>query len=605
MKLRNSLFPGSAWLGLTHNRQVLRVGSPSSRRRRPGARENAAAHAVRGHRILGGALVAAVVLGNAAQGGTSGAQPRDGKPYLNAVRSFADTVLKHGRDTYGPQHTPLFVDGLQMETLEPVRWKKGGQTWVMCNFASQQALMRTLDGLTELTKDPHYRRAAEDAARYALQHLHSANGLLYWGGHLAWDLEQEHQVGPYPDVHEMKKHQPYFPLFWRVDAKDARRLAGAIWAGHVLDWSLLDYNRHAKTEAPVEPQWDHPFRENVEVPFPTEASNLSFALVTPSLLDAGTALAVLDKNGQALQWTRRLAYRWVQSRDPKTGLSGGQLSYRQPDRAQETLGHVHPTINEAKIVASYHRVGRYHDIPIAEMQAAEKLIAAGGACARVGKEFIRWASEDLKTYGQYCYDAKSGRFIALMTDGTPIRWQEAKVGYYGPSSFAPAGPDALIFWNYTLAYRLTRDAAHWRMARELAMVLGLGDLGEPATGRRALAFDTAAADWEYIYALLELARATRDRSFLKLACRVGDNLLDQQARTGLFPRPGHVYARTGDPVPLALLHLAAALEGKDARLPQAMLDNGYFHCQFDGAPGPNPNIKDDRTYDSAVFYGKY
>ena len=50
--------------------------------------------------------------------------------------------------------TPLFVDGLQAETLEPVRWKKGGQTWVLCNFASQQALLRTLDGLSALTQGP-------------------------------------------------------------------------------------------------------------------------------------------------------------------------------------------------------------------------------------------------------------------------------------------------------------------------------------------------------------------------------------------------------------------------------------------------------------------
>ena len=32
--------------------------------------------------------------------------------YLDAVRTFADNVLKYGRDTYGPKHTPLFVDGL-------------------------------------------------------------------------------------------------------------------------------------------------------------------------------------------------------------------------------------------------------------------------------------------------------------------------------------------------------------------------------------------------------------------------------------------------------------------------------------------------------------
>jgi len=53
-------------------------------------------------------------------------------------------------------------------------------------FRQQQPLLRILDGLTALTGEPKYRRAAEEATRHALQHLATPNGLLYWGGHLAW-----------------------------------------------------------------------------------------------------------------------------------------------------------------------------------------------------------------------------------------------------------------------------------------------------------------------------------------------------------------------------------------------------------------------------------
>jgi hypothetical protein len=42
--------------------------------------------------------------------------------YLGAVRRFADNVLKYGRDSYGPKHTPLFVDGSNIHTHEPVEW---------------------------------------------------------------------------------------------------------------------------------------------------------------------------------------------------------------------------------------------------------------------------------------------------------------------------------------------------------------------------------------------------------------------------------------------------------------------------------------------------
>ena len=529
----------------------------------------------------------------------------DSERYTRAVRAFADAVLEHGRDHYGPRRTPLFVDGLQVETLEPVRWKKGGQTWVLCNFASQQALLRTLDGLTALTADTRYRRAAEEATRYALEHLRSTNGLLYWGGHLAWDLDQDRAVGEYPDVHEMKSHQAYYPLFWRVDAAATRQLCEAIWGGHVLDWSLLDYNRHARTEKPAPALWDHPFLEKTPVPFPSVGNNLSFALVTPSLVNAGVSLALLGKNTNALTWTRRLIYRWQQGRDPKTGLCGGQLSYRKDDRAQAALGHVHPDINEAKIVATYHRTTRYHHLPLAQMQAAEQLLAAGGESSGIGREFIRWASEDLRAYGRYCWQPKMQQFISVLTDGTPIRWQEARAGYYDSSSFAPAKPDGYILWGYALAYRLTRDPAHWDMARQLARALGLGDIGKPRAAKRQLQFDTASGDWQCIYALLELARATDDQSFLKLASRIADNLLATQTKTGLFPRASRLYARTGDEAPLAILHLAAALDGREALLPPAMLDNAFFHCQYDGAPGlQKPGVNDQRTYDRTVFYGE-
>lgn len=112
-------------------------------------------------------------------GWCSAAQP-DARPYIDAVRQFADTVTERGRDVYGDMQTPLFVDGLHAESLEPVRWKCRGETWVLSNFASQQPLLRTLDGLSAVTEEPRYREAAEDATRYALQETRGPSGLLNW-----------------------------------------------------------------------------------------------------------------------------------------------------------------------------------------------------------------------------------------------------------------------------------------------------------------------------------------------------------------------------------------------------------------------------------------
>jgi len=385
------------------------------------------------------------------------ARANDEKMYLDAVRKFADTVLEHGRDTYGEKPSPLFADGLHVRTLRPAVWKGPDQEWILSNLASQQPLLRTLDGLTALTGQEKYRRAAEDAVGYALEHITTPNGLLYWGGHFAWDLQGDRPVGQYSDVHELKNHQPYFRLMWRVNPAATSRLMEAIWAAHILDWSRLDYNRHASVKKPVRPQWDHAFEENLDVPFPAQGGNLSFVNVTPPLLHSGVMLAVLDENEAALKWTRRLLYRWQQAEHPRTGLSGGQLSYRAHDRAQDALGHVHPKINEAKIVASYHQTNRYHDLPLAQMQAALALRDKGGHYAQAGREFLQWACDDLKAYAQHSFDPNAGVFVAVTIDGTPLRWKESRSGYYVPQSFAPRRPDGFLFWGYALAYRLTED----------------------------------------------------------------------------------------------------------------------------------------------------
>lgn len=174
---------------------------------------------------------------------TESSDPNENSKYLDAVREFADNVLKYGRDTYGPKHTPLFVDGLNIHTHEPVKWIiPDGQEWVLSNFASQQNLFRTLDGLSNLTGDPKYKKAAEEAIKYALDNLQSPSGLFYWGGHSAYDAQADKPCGR--GTHELKGYYPYYELMWEVNPKATRQYIEAFWAGHILDWSSLSMNRH-------------------------------------------------------------------------------------------------------------------------------------------------------------------------------------------------------------------------------------------------------------------------------------------------------------------------------------------------------------------------
>jgi pectate lyase len=530
-----------------------------------------------------------------------------GDRFLTAVQSFADCVLQHGRDTYGEYATPLFADGLHAGTLEPPEWWSWGKSRIVSNFASQQTLLRTLDGLSTLTGDRRYRAAAEDVTKYVLTQTRHRCGLLYWGGHAAWDLRGDEMCSEnIIPLHELKGNQPYFELMWRVDNVAATDLVEAIWAAHIVDWPSLDYDRHGTYELSA-PNWDSSFAEDLEVPFPSSHSGYSFCNTMPALLRSGVLLATLAGNDKALAWVVRLVERWEQARHPLTGLAGSLLSLPREDRAKEALGDAYPGITEAEILTGLKASDRYHKLPIALMQAGLVLIGGqhSGVSVDAGWKLIVSASQDLKNYARSCYDWDMGAFRPMMTDGTILDGSRSKEGYFSPASFALWEPDSWLLWATAMAFRLTEDTAHWRMLQEWFQVLGLGSLGDRDGAGRNMRLDSRCTDWRMIYALLELYAATKSGDFLQVAVSVGDNLLALQATSGLFPRCGYVYARTGDEIPLALLHLAGAIDGKDALLPMPVLDAQYFHAVFDMSP---PDSKRDeplrsRTYDYLVFYG--
>jgi len=328
------------------------------------------------------------------------------------------------------------------------------------------------------------------------------------------------------------------------------------------------------------------------------------------LMHSGTMLSILDKNKDALKWTRRLVYRWQQAKHPKTGLSGGRFKYNPNyDRSIKAYKHLYPSINDASILWGGNRQRRYHQLPLTQIQNGEMLLRAGGEYAELGCKFIVWALEDLKIYARQCYNPATGQFKAMMTDGTIFDSQKAKKSGSVPP---PRDPDAMLLWGYAMAYRVSRDKAYWDMARNIGKSMKLGDIGLPNGKEQALNFDTDQLTWRIIYPLLELYRAEGNRSILRLACRIGDNLLKLQKQTGLFPLPGRQYARTGDGIPLVLLHLAANIQGKRNKIPEPIYDDRYFHSlynyinenmpkEFAERIKNNPNA----TYsDNALIYGR-
>ena len=122
--------------------------------------------------------------------------------FLKAAVKFADTAVQYGRDIYGKEHTPLFADVLNVDTLRSPRsrtsYKSGTEPvpTVWSFFNSQQNLLRLLASLSSITGDRKYIDAAYDATAFMYERYQDKkSGLFYWGGHRYIDLVSGNTYG--------------------------------------------------------------------------------------------------------------------------------------------------------------------------------------------------------------------------------------------------------------------------------------------------------------------------------------------------------------------------------------------------------------------------
>jgi pectate lyase len=526
--------------------------------------------------------------------------PNDPNRYLNAVREFADNVLTYGRDTYGPKHTPLFVDGLNIHTHEPVKWiAPNGDRWILCNLASQQNLFRTLDGLTGITGDPKYKQAAMDAIKYAFENLRSPNGLLYWGGHIAYDVGDEKVCARGPsNNHELKAHFPYYELMWHVDAGATRQFIEAFWSAHILDWSNLDMNRHGHTERTLDTPWPDEYKGG-DVFF--WGQGLTFMSTGSDLFYSGAVLSHLSGEKRSLVWAKRLAYRYVETRNPKTGISGYQYSQLKSafccgpsirgDRAQYQFGDDF----KGHFVVEGTLFPCYGSTPAVKPRICEFLL--GEMLGAQGKQFTQWASEELRAWGKVAYRKEDNSFIPMLTDGTSMEGYVCKKdGYFGPKGrvlkAGRAGP--LDFWTYTLAYRVTGDAFMWEMARNIAQGNKLGDIGPDPEAGSHLDKDTDCSSAYALLGFLELYKSEKNNVFLEMAQKIGDNILAARFHRGFFvPSNRHIYARFDNLEPLSLLHLDAVASTRSSSVSWVWPSSSFLACEYYGR---------GTAYDTSLIY---
>lgn len=483
--------------------------------------------------------------------------------FVLAVQSFAEVALKHGRDTYGAKHTPLFVDGIHFDSHEAVKWKsRDGHAWVLSNLGNQQNFFRTLVGLSALGGDPKYKQAAVDATRYAMANL-MEGGFLAWGGHMAYNASDDIIVCAEDKgrVHELKSHYPFYELMWEIDPRATKTLIETMWNGHVLDWSNLDFNRHGHPQK-MGRLWKSEYKA---APVFFSGSGLTFINAGSDLIYAAALLSKFSGDPEPLVWAKRLAYRYVETRNPKTGIGGYQYS-QCPSAWCDAVGKIRgdrAAYFFADDFPGHHVVEGtlfpcYGNTPAVRPRICQLLL--GESLGPAGAEFIQWAREDLTAWGKTAYRADDNTFIPMLTDGTSMEgYVVKKNGYFGPRgrvlSAGKAG--AIDFWTYALGYRLTGDAFLGQMTRTI---------------RKANTFEKS-SDPAALFGFLELYRKSNDRADLQSAERVGDNIL----AAGRYRKGWVKFDRVE---PLALLHLAAALQGRPRLVPAYNGGAGFFSATY-------------------------
>jgi len=495
--------------------------------------------------------------------------------FVQAAQAFADDALKYGRDSYGPKHTPLFVDGINLTTHEPVKWKSAnGHEWVLSDLGNQQNFFRMLVGLSALTGDPKYKQAAVDATRYAFANL-IEDGFIAWGGHMAYNASDDVTVfaEDKSKVHELKNNFPYYELMWELDPKGTKTLIETMWNGHILDWGNLDFNRHGVPKKPGL-LWKNEYKGS---PVFFWGKGLTFINAGSDLIYAAAMLSKFTGDPEPMVWAKRLAHRYVETRNPKTGIGGYQFSQMasawcddvgkiRGDRAEYFFGEDfkgHQVV-EGTLFPTY---GTTPDVRprILELMLGESL-------GEPGKEFVQWAREELMAWGKSAYRAKDNSFIPMLTDGTSMEgYVVKKDGYFGPKGrVMKAGKaGAIDFWTYALGYRITGDEFLWQMTKSIMGANNFEKGGDPNA----------------LLGYLELYRKTKDGAYLKAAEKVGDNIL----AANRFRKGWVKFDRVE---PLALLQLAATMQGRAQVVPAYNGGSGFFSATY----GDLGNKYDDFLY---------
>ncbi len=473
----------------------------------------------------------------------------DSNRFLKAACQYANTVIQYGRDRYSGKGMPLFADCMHVEHLKAPRSMTSHRTGtepkptVWSFFHNQQNLMRFLASLSQFTGEGKYINAAGEATEYMFNNYwYKESGLLHWGGHGYVDLVTGNTYGMKGVVHEIEDVYPYWELLRAVNPERGEMLMKGIWEANVKDWNALHYNRHGDFKKQVDHAntWNR-FWDGYKDP--DISSDLSFISVALDLSYAAYSLGYQKQEEAPRIWAERLLNLIIKQRDPETGIWPNLVHPQISKRGLNIFGRKYPQATEPRVY-----VGNQLNHTITQMMGMLAIVENAQKYSRLGEMVhIKEAVErHIIGFLDASYDKESNKLKSIIIDGTdltdfriegPFRLEKLYFGAKNGGSFLPQRITPLYTSVCARGYRVSSGSRKFRdYLRDMFKAVGIGDIGIEKNSEPRLNFSTNALEPAYIFALVDLFRVEPKPEFLKMAERIGDNLIEARQHTdsGLF-----------------------------------------------------------------------
>ena len=473
----------------------------------------------------------------------------DSNRFLKATRQYANTAIQYGRNRYSCKDMPLFADCIHIEHLKAPRsitshrtgTEPGPTVWSF--FHNQQNLMRLLASLSQFTGEGEYVNVAGEAAEYMFNNYwYEESGLLHWGGHGYVDLVTGNTYGMKGVVHEIEDVYPYWELLRSVNPERGEMLMKGIWEANVKDWNALHYNRHGDFKKQVDHAntWNR-FWDGYKDP--DISSDLSFISVALDLAYAAYSLGYQKQEEAPRIWAERLLNLIIKQRDPETGIWPNLVHPQISKRGLNIFGRKYPQATEPRVY-----VGNQLNHTITQMMGMLAIVENAQKHSRLGEMVhIKEAVEKhIIGFLDASYDKESNKLKSIIIDGTdltdfriegPFRLEKLYFGAKNGGAFLPQRITPLYTSVCARGYRVSNGRRKFRdYLRDMLKAVGIGDIGIEKNSESLLNFNTNALEPAYIFALVDLFRVEPKPEFLKMAERIGDNLIEARQHTdsGLF-----------------------------------------------------------------------